>query len=323
MVEMARPASTWRQVAAVSGVVISAAVFWAPDPDASLRSRLALHDLGHVAAFGMVAALLAYALSAGSPPTARARAGVIWLAAGAALALGVIVELVQVATGRGGDPWDVVRDGGGAFCAALALAVRDAGLSAKLRAALAGTAIFTLLACAYPLVAALYDETRAHAQFPVLASFETTSDLSRFQFGEGMKPRIVPITDEDGRAASGMQLRLPPGRYPGFELSYFPRDWRGARALRLLIANPEPTPLELHVRIDDAKYDYRLDMADRYDRAFPLLPGTNRIEIPLSDVATAPRGRPFDLGRVQTVLVYAIDLEQARAIIVGPIVLLP
>ena len=130
------------------------------------------------------------------------------------------------------------------------------------------------------------------------------------------------MTDDEGRVNSGMQLRLPPGRYPGFELSYFPRDWREARALRLLIANPEPTPLELHVRMDDARYDYSLDLADRYDRAFALSPGANRIEIPLSEVAMAPRNRRFDLGRVQTLLVYAIDLKESREIIVGPIVLL-
>jgi hypothetical protein len=320
---MADRATAWRRAAAATGVCVSAAVFWAPDPDASLRSLLALHDLGHVAASGLVAALLAYALSAGSRPTARARAGAIWLAAGAALALGAGVELAEAATGLNGDPWDVVRDGGGALLVALMLTARDPELSAAMRAALAGAALSTLVACVYPTAAALYDEARARAQFPVLASFETTTELSRFRFEEGMEPRIVPTTDDEGRAASGMRLRLPPGRYPGFELSYFPRDWRGARALRLLIVNPEPTPIELNVRIDDAEYDYRLDRADRYDRAFPLSPGANRIEIPLSDVAMAPRGRRFDLERVQTLLVYAIDLGQPREIIVGPIVLLP
>jgi hypothetical protein len=249
--------------------------------------------------------------------------GTIWLAAGAALALGAGVELAQAATGRNGDPWDVLRNAGGALGAALLLAVRDPGFSGAVRAALAGAAMAILIACACPLLAALHDESRARAQFPVLASFETASELSRFSFGEGMSPRIVPITDEEGRAAHGMRLRLPPGRYPGFELSYFPRDWRGARALRLLVSNPDTAPLELNVRMDDAAYDYRLDLADRYGRAFALLPGANRIEIPLSDVATAPRGRRFDLGRVQTLLVYAVDLAQPREIIVGPIVLLP
>jgi hypothetical protein len=319
---MARPASTWRRIAAAAGVVISVAAYWAPDPDASLRSALALHDLGHVAASGLVTALLAFALSARSRSTLRARAGAIWLAAGAVLALGAGVELAEAVTGRNGDPWDVVRDGAGALFAALMLMACDRAISDGMRAALAGAALSTLAACVYPTAAALHDEARARAQFPVLASFDTASELSRFRFEEGMEPRIVPMTDDEGRAIPGMRLRLPPGRYPGFELGYFPRDWRGARALRLLIANPEPTPLELHVRIDDAQYDYHLDLADRYDHAFTLSPGANRIDIPLSDVAAAPRGRRFDLGRVQTLLVYAIDLAQPREIIVGPIELI-
>ena len=320
---MARSAGTWRRVAAAGGAAVSAVVFWAPDPDASLRSLLALHDLGHVAAFGLATVLFAFALSAGSRPTRRSRMSAIWLAAGAALALGAGVELAQAATGRNGDPWDVLRNAGGALGAALMLAVRDPGVSRAARAVLAGAAMAILGACAYPLLVALHDESRARAQFPVLASFETASELSRFSFAEGMNPRIVPVTDERGRAVHGMRLRLPAGRYPGFELSYFPRDWRGARALRLLIFNPETAPLGLNVRIDDAAYDYRLDLADRYDRAFALPPGTNRIEIPLADVAMAPRGRRFELGQVRTVLVYAVDLAQPREIIVGPIVLLP
>ena len=319
---MADRAMAWRRAAAATGVGVSAAVFWAPDPDASLRSLLALHDLGHVAAFGLATVLFAFALSARSRPTPRARIGTIWLAAGAALALGAGVELAQAVTGHDGDPWDVVRDAGGALFVAMVLTARDSSPSVGTRAALAGSAILTLAACLYPMAAALYDEARARAQFPVLASFETASELSRFHFQEGMGPRIVPMTDDEGRVNSGMQLRLPPGRYPGFELSYFPRDWREVRALRLLISNPGTAPVELNVRIDDAAYDYRLDLADRYDRAFALSPGANRIEIPLSEVAMAPRNRRFDLGRVQMLLVYAIDLKESREIIVGPIVLL-
>jgi hypothetical protein len=320
---MADRAMPWRRAAAAAGVGVSVAVFWAPDPDASLRSALELHDLGHVAAFGLVAALFAFAFSARARPTFRSRAGAIWLAAAAAVALGAAVELAQAATGRNGDLLDVLRDAGGTLCVALTLTARDDALSTRMRIALAGAAISILAACAYPVLAALQDEVRARAQFPVLASFETASELSRFRFENGMKPRIVSMTDVAGRAATGMQLSLPPGKYPGFELSYFPRDWRGAQALRLLISNPGPESIELNVRIDDALYDYKLDLADRYDRAFSLPAGTNRIEIPLSEVAAAPRGRRLDLGRVKTLLVYAVDLAQPREIVVGPIVLLP
>jgi hypothetical protein len=153
-----------------------------------------------------------------------------------------------------------------------------------------------------------------------LASFETTSELSRFHFGAEMKPRIIPITDDAGRTVSAVQLHLPTGKYPGFELRYFPRDWRGMRALKLPIVNPDAALTEMTVRIDDSEYRSRLD--DHYNRSFPLSRGINRIEISLTDVAAAPHNRRFNLGCVHSLLVYAVDLEQPRDIMIGPIVLL-
>ena len=312
--------STWRWAALTMCVVIATAVFIAPGPNNKLRSAIAMHDFGHVVAFGFVTALLAFALSVRSRPSFQGRAGATCLAAAAALALGAAIELAQAASGLHGDPWDVVRDAGGAFSVALILIALDAGISGPTRAALAGVAFLVLAAFTYPVFASLNDEVRARAQFPVLASFETTSELSRFHFGKGMKPRIVPIRDDEDRVTSGVQLHLPPGKYPGFELRYFPGDWRHMRALRLLIVNSEPTPTKMIVRIDDA--EYRLDLEDRYNRSFPLSTGINRIEIPLSDVAAAPRHRKFDLGRVHSLLVFAVDLEQPCSIIIGPITLL-
>lgn len=72
----------WRWTAFAACAVIAAAVMAAPDPDASLRSALAIHDFGHVAAFGLVTALFAFALSARSRLTLRGRVGMTCLAAG-------------------------------------------------------------------------------------------------------------------------------------------------------------------------------------------------------------------------------------------------
>ena len=71
-----------------------------------------------------------------------------------------------------------------------------------------------------------------------------------------------------------------------------------------MIVNPETVPMDLTLRIDDADYDHELDQHDRYNRSFSFLPGTNQIEIPLSDIEAAPRDRRFDLARVQRLLVY-------------------
>lgn len=234
--------------------------------------------------------------------------------------LGTIVELAQAMNGLHGDLWDVVRDGGGALSAALVLIGLDSAPPARARAAFACAAIFILAVFTYPVFAALNDEARARAQFPVLAAFETTQEFTRFQFWKGVEPRIVRTTDDERRSVSAVQLHLPPGKFPGFELRYLPRDWRGMRALELLIVNPESTLTHITVRIDDV--EYRPHLEDRYNRSFPLSRGINRIEIPLSDVAAAPRDRQFDLGRVHALLVYAVDLKQPQSVIIGPISLL-
>lgn len=320
--DMIHSGSYWRWAALIACAVIAAAVFGAPDPNFRLRSALAIHDFGHVVAFGLVTALFAFALNARSSARLKSRVRAICLAAIAALALGATVELAQAASGLHGDPWDVVRDLGGAFSAALILIALDRAFSRPARAGLAGAAIVVIVGFSYPVFAALDDEARARTQFPVLASFALPKELSRFHFGRGTQPQIVQMADHEGRIVSAMQLRLPPGRYPGFVLRHFPGDWQGMRALQLLVDIPEPMPFEMTVRIDDADYDYRLDLDDRYNRSFPLSPGLNRIEIPLSDVAAAPRGRKFDLRRVQSLLIYAVDLEQPRGIIIGPISLM-
>ena len=90
----------------------------------------------------------------------------------------------------------------------------------------------------------------------------------------------------------------------------------------MLVVNPEPVAIDLTVRIDDAGHDGRLGMDDRFNRTFPLVPGPNRIEIPLSDVASAPRGRRFDLGQVRLLILFVADLREPRGMIVGPISLL-
>jgi len=313
--------AAWRWAALVACVTLAAVTLSAPGPDINLRSAIALHDFGHVVAFGLVTALLTLTLGARPRPTVAARIRAICVAAGAALGLGAAVELAQAVSGSHGDPWDVLRDGAGALSAALILVALDPRISSRGRMSVGALASVALTTLAYPVFAALEDEARAKNQFPVLANFETAGELSRFHLGEGARPTVVRITDDEGQSVSAMQLHWPAARYPGLELRYFPRDWRGMHALKLIVVNPEPTPIEITVRIDDI--EYRSNLLDRYNRAFALSPGLNRIEIPLSDVEFAPRDRRLDLGRVHAVLVFAVNLDQPRRMIIGPISLVP
>ncbi len=116
---MTGSAKVWRWAALASSAVLSAIVFWGPDPDRTLRSALAIHDFGHVVAFGLVSALFAFALSVQTLPTSLRRVRATSLSAVAATLVGIAVEFAQAASGGNGDPWDMVRNGGGALSAAL------------------------------------------------------------------------------------------------------------------------------------------------------------------------------------------------------------
>lgn len=301
------------------GALICAVVVLAPGPDRSLRSAVAIHDFGHVVAFGLVAVLLAIALSSHSRPTPRRRVATACVAALASVLLGAAVEYLQGILGGNADVWDIVRDAGGAAAAALLLIATSPGFAARTSIAISSIAAAIVLAFTSPAVIALRDEARARTQFPALASFERTGELARFGFNSGATGRIVATTNAAGSAIAGLELHLPPGSYPGVSLDYFPRDWSDMRALRLLIVNPAATPLDITVRIDDAQHDQRYE--DRFNRAFPIQPGMNQIEIPLADVRAAPRDRELDLTRVASLMVFAVDLAWPREIVIGPVVL--
>lgn len=90
-------------------------------PFGAVEARIGSDKLGHVVAFGVIAVSLAIL---------RPRWG-LWLIAGAALAVGVAVEIIQGLTGRDADIADVFADMTGI---ALATFVLMSGMAVRFRA---------------------------------------------------------------------------------------------------------------------------------------------------------------------------------------------
>lgn len=134
-----------------------------------------------------------------------------------------------------------MRDAAGSLAAALVVVASDAAVSSRARAILVVMAIATVLPFTFPTVAAWTDEIIARSQFPILASFESVREMSRFEFEREENVTLTVAMDSEGRRVPAVRIHLPPEQYPGFVLSYFPRDWRGMRALSLLLVNREST----------------------------------------------------------------------------------
>ena len=293
-----------------AGMVIGAAcavAIYAPDPDRYQRSLLELHEFLHVPGFAFIMIILIMAFPGAAGESGPHRWGRLILLFCGAIALGGAVELLQAARGGTADVGDVLRDAAGAATTALIAASLGHGhrLSARwLPRMIAVTIVGVSLV---PLSVALVDETRARRQFPILADFSTRSEMDRFSWS-----RLAIVSRERAvgpdKSRHVMRLTLLPGRYPGFSLKFFPRDWRGWREFVLVCSNLGRGPIPLTVRIDDLAHNH--DYYDRFNRTFSLQPGRNEVRIPLADVQSAPRGRSLDLGQIQTVIAFSANLSE-------------
>jgi len=283
----------------------------APSPDSRLRSAACLHDFLHVPGFGLVALVLWFGFPVREgAPTRRLVLHFLALFL-VSVGVGIAVEIAQLVLGGDADIWDVGRDIAGAGGMVLVLGSLQRRTGAAWRSGLRLAALAGLLITLIPSARAIVDEVRAARQFPVLADFCASSDLDRFTWSAWsvgtFEHAVTP------QACGALRLALKPGEYPGLCLAFFPRDWRGWRELSFTCVNPSATLLQVSVRIDDLWHND--EYQDRFNKTVLLTPGRNDVRILLADVESAPVGRKLDLGHVGSVMVFAVDLPDARSLI--------
>ncbi|MBN1417937.1 MAG: hypothetical protein JXP34_04130 [Planctomycetes bacterium] len=286
--------------AAASGAV--AAVLLVNPPRGETRSQAAAFDLGHVPAFGLVALAALVASRRWIPAARRRPAAAALIAFASAGLLGGAIEIVQGFVGRDAELGDLLLDLAGAgICVCLFGLLEAARI--RTRIALGSLALAIAVAALAPLAACLAGEAHARAMFPVLSSFESAWDLRAWA---GLASRMEIVR----RGASGAALRVTflPAPYPSISLRFFPRDWRGYRALAFTIEIDRPPPAPIWIRINDIAHDESYD--DRFNRRLRLQPGRNDIEIPLAEIESAPRRRKLDLASVRSATIFADDLGE-------------
>lgn len=106
----------------------------------------------------------------------------------------------------------------------------------------------------------------------------------------------------------GLLVQPDRGNWPGVALQEVWPDWRGYSALLIDVTNPNTQQLSLFVRVDDRRPNPRF--TERYNQHFELAPQSRRvIRIPLSEIASAPKGPPIDLAHMQKIMLF----EDGRA----------
>ena len=305
----------WRLAASLLALAVGTFYLFNSGPDYSaVRSSKEVWNLGHIGYFALLIFLLARIPPLQRQPLWRQWLGLLLFS----LLLGAGIELLQYGTTRSPDLGDISRDMAGALLA-LAFHPRLSRFkTCSYRSIARALALLVLFIHLLPLTFALLDEMIARQQFPVLGDFSTPFELWRWDGGADR--RVVDL--EAGRA---LEVGLKTTRYSGAGLAYFPADWRGYQTLNLVFYNPDDKPLRITLRVHDRRHEQgprAYATNDRFNRAYLLAKGWNKISVSLKQIEHAPRGRLMDLSQISDVSFFTTRLRQPRVIYLEKIYLL-
>jgi hypothetical protein len=139
----------------------------------------------------------------------------------------------------------------------------------------------------------------------ILFDFESDGELNRFHW---KCHTLFSLSQEHiSHGKKSLRLDLYPSDYPGLTPMIEQRDWSRYKALFFDVYNPGEKALSLTVRIDD-RADYP-DYRDRFNRAFALQHGMNRVMIPFETLVTSGTGRRLDLTKIRRLFIFMVHPE--------------
>ena len=272
------------------------------------RSLKFIWNFGHIIFFAVATCLALRAM-----PSFAART--FWFQCIAVICIsfvaGLAIELFQYWTSRKPDVEDLVKNMLGALIAVVMFSpstdtVNKHGL-------LAARVVLAMIVCfqGYWLSSILYDEWNMRQQFPLLADFESFTEVGRWE-GD------IPFYRSDEQQASGdysLKIELDTSRYSGIDMNYLVSDWQGYDSLTLAVNNPHSEPLPVTIRIHDKHHagNGRL-YRDRFNRGFLLQRGWNGLSIDLHDIAGAPESRQMDMSAIVNVSIFVVDQKTVKTI---------
>jgi hypothetical protein len=291
--------------------ILLAAVVFAPVPGDTRWIRT-LHNSAHAPIFGCVSLLVLLVTRSHPRLQTLGLLAQYVLALAAALALGVITELLQIPAGRDASFEDALHDIIGALAllglfAAIDTRVRGVPQNVPIRFAAAVVGLVSLGVAVAPVTRAAIKYEQRDERFPVLADFSQRYDrYFILQQSSEFSPVTLPTPWARTKDETAMRVRLLDGPYPGMNFIEPVPDWRGYSTLAVDLTNPTPMNLQLILRIHDLGHNNQPE--DRFGRRFELPAGTREIlRVRLEDVAAAPKSRRLDLRQIAGMIIFRTD----------------
>ncbi len=154
----------------------------------------------------------------------------------------------------------------------------------------------------------LIDEFFLQNDFPVLASFETPFEKTRW---ENKLSKIEYSQKLSSAGQRSLRIEFLPGQYPGIHLTHLINDWSDYQKLSFSLYNPSTTPLSFVVKVFDQQHiENGYPYTDRYNKTIEFKPGWNHISISLDEIKKSPQLREMNLKMIKGFEFFAVDLKE-------------
>ena len=293
----------------VGGVVLLGLIF--PFPvGGRLWSRL--FDLAHAPVFFFVVLAVAGFVDPSSAGLSQqygrlceVRIGETMLISGGCFLVGCLGEFLQGFSGRSPSAGDLIANGAGVASGAMWLCSRQATGRRRIWYVIV---VFGLLACTMIRpVFGIWGAIQQQVDFPMLASFERSSDLGAWT---GHHATIRRTAEWASVGQYSLQVDLPSKQFSGANLVWPVRDWSDYDRLRWDMHNPGTTAISVTVKIYDVSHTFQgYERADRFHTTVEIPPSSvYELSIDLADVAAAPETRAMDMKQITAVELFVEDL---------------
>jgi hypothetical protein len=236
-------------------------------------------------------------------------------------------EIAQIFTGRDAEMGDVLRDIIGAVAILGLTMTVDRKLYKSLQLPTGWRVVLARVVCVLLLISPLVSVTIWSLAYrdrdrmvPYLYRFDSCLG-HEFMRAEAADLEIVAPPagwPEPGTTAVG-RLTFHRTLYPQMYIDELYPDWRGYDTLRFDLYLPRPDSCRLTLRINDWLHNQEFN--DRYNHTFWIQPGVTRMAIPLADIAAAPAGRPMQMDRIKTLILFSPQPSDTFSIYLGPMFL--
>lgn len=261
-------------------------------------------DAGHLALFG----LISFAFFSKEKYKSLSVTHKLIITSVFCLIVGTAIEVLQALLSRGFSKEDILNDLIGGYLGLLALTFFNFSLPYKKRILALTSAVLLLVIGLRGMEKHLYDEIIMRQQFPVLADFENTLELERWEenlVNTFQSSRFV----KTGKHSFAVEFLR--GRYPNISLKHFPHDWSDYSHLVFSVYNPTDTNFKYELKIYDRNHSRNgRKFNDRFNKNIVITSGWNTFKTPLSKIKKSPKHRSMDLEKITGFSVFTDKLER-------------